>query len=66
MRHSVNGMMIVTDMDGTMLTTDKQISKENLEAITRFRQNVGISPSQRGVPFLRWSIMSPFFIWICR
>ena len=41
MRHSVNGMMIVTDMDGTMLTTDKQISKENLEAITRFRQNGG-------------------------
>lgn len=38
MQNSVQGLLLVTDMDGTMLTTDKQISNENLEAIKRFRE----------------------------
>ena len=65
MRNSVNGMMIVTDMDGTMLTTDKQISDENFEAITRFRQNGGYFTVARAFHSFVGHYV-PFFIWICR
>ncbi len=41
MQNSMAGWLIVTDMDGTLLTTDKHISKENLEAIDRFRSEGG-------------------------
>ena len=36
-----DGITIVTDMDGTLLTSDKKISQKNKEAIEFFRQNGG-------------------------
>lgn len=36
-----NGIVLISDMDGTLLTEAKNISKENLEAIRYFRENGG-------------------------
>lgn len=36
-----DGITIATDMDGTLLTNDKKISRKNKEAIDYFRQNGG-------------------------
>ena len=36
-----DGITIVSDMDGTLLTTDKKISNENKNAIEYFKQNGG-------------------------
>jgi len=41
MQNSVNGLLLVTDMDGTMLTTDKRISEENIAAIREFQKAGG-------------------------
>lgn len=41
MQSSVNGLLLVTDMDGTMLTTDKHISNENIAAIRAFQKAGG-------------------------
>ena len=41
MQNSVSGLLLVTDMDGTMLTTDKRISEENIEAIRAFQEAGG-------------------------
>ncbi len=41
MRQSVSGLLLVTDMDGTMLTTDKHISEENITAIHEFQKAGG-------------------------
>lgn len=35
------GLLLVTDLDGTLLKNDKSISKENLEAIEYFKANGG-------------------------
>lgn len=35
------GMLLVTDLDGTLLKDDKTISKENLKAIEYFKENGG-------------------------
>ena len=37
-----DGMLICTDLDGTLLRKDKTISKENLEAIEYFKANGGL------------------------
>lgn len=37
-----DGIMIVSDMDGTLLTSDKKISDKNKSAIEYFRKNGGI------------------------
>lgn len=37
-----DGCLICTDMDGTLLTTDKVLSRENAEAIKRFQQGGGL------------------------
>lgn len=36
------GCLICTDMDGTLLTTDKQLSRENALAIRHFQENGGL------------------------
>ncbi len=36
-----DGLLIVSDMDGTLLTEEKTISKENLDAIRYFREHGG-------------------------
>ncbi len=36
-----DGILICTDLDGTLLRNDKSISKENLDAIEYFKQNGG-------------------------
>ena len=36
-----DGITIATDMDGTLLTTDKKISQANKDAIDYFRKNGG-------------------------
>lgn len=41
MQNSVSGLLLVTDMDGTMLTTDKRISDENISAIRAFQKAGG-------------------------
>ena len=41
MYNSVSGLLLVTDMDGTMLTTDKRISDENITAIRAFQKAGG-------------------------
>ncbi|MBR5496163.1 MAG: HAD hydrolase family protein, partial [Oscillospiraceae bacterium] len=35
-------LLLATDMDGTLLTTDKRITKENLDAIDKFTKAGGI------------------------
>lgn len=54
MQESVRGLLLVTDMDGTMLTTDKRISNENIEAIRAFQQAGGrfSIASGRSIPSL--------------
>ncbi|MBQ5824749.1 MAG: HAD family phosphatase [Clostridia bacterium] len=42
MNKRYDGCLICTDMDGTLLTTDKVISRENAEAIKRFQQGGGL------------------------
>lgn len=37
-----DGILICTDLDGTLLNSDRRISKENLEAIEYFKQEGGI------------------------
>ncbi len=37
-----DGVLICTDLDGTLLKDDKTVSKENLDAIEYFKQNGGI------------------------
>lgn len=37
-----DGLLICTDLDGTLLKNDKTISKENLSAIEYFKQNGGV------------------------
>lgn len=41
MKNKFDGYVIITDLDGTLLTDDKKISKENLEAINYFIDNGG-------------------------
>ena len=36
-----DGMLICTDLDGTLLRNDKTISRENIEAIEYFKQAGG-------------------------
>ena len=36
------GILMVTDLDGTLLRNDKSISEENLKAIEYFKSNGGI------------------------
>ena len=36
-----DGVLLCTDLDGTLLKNDKSVSKENLEAIEYFKQNGG-------------------------
>ena len=38
---SANGLVIVSDMDGTLLNTDGRVPKANLDAINRFKQAGG-------------------------
>lgn len=42
MNKRYDGCLICTDMDGTLLTTDKVLSRENAEAIKRFQQGGGL------------------------
>ncbi len=42
MNKRYEGCLICTDMDGTLLTTDKVLSRENAEAIKRFQQGGGL------------------------
>ena len=37
-----DGVMIVTDLDGTLLKNDKSISQENLQAIRYFQEMGGL------------------------
>ncbi|OOM81174.1 putative phosphatase [Clostridium puniceum] len=41
MRNIFDGYVIVSDLDGTLLNNDKNISQENLEAINYFTENGG-------------------------
>ena len=36
-----DGLLLISDMDGTLLTEEKKISQENLDAIRYFRENGG-------------------------
>lgn len=44
------GILVVTDLDGTLLRNDKSISKENLEAIEYFKDNGGLFTIVTGRP----------------
>ena len=37
-----NGILICTDLDGTLLDNEKHVSKENIEAIEYFKKNGGL------------------------
>ena len=37
-----DGILLVSDLDGTLLTNDKRLSEENREAIDRFVEEGGI------------------------
>ena len=41
MKRKFDGYVIVSDLDGTLLDNNKNISKENLEAINYFTENGG-------------------------
>lgn len=45
-----DGLLIVTDLDGTLLRNDKSISKENLSAIEYFKSNGGFFTFITGRP----------------
>lgn len=45
-----DGLLIVTDLDGTLLRGDKSISKENLDAIEYFKSNGGLFTFITGRP----------------
>ncbi len=44
------GILITTDLDGTLLRNDKSISKENLDAIEYFKENGGLFTIVTGRP----------------
>lgn len=58
MAKKYDGYMLCTDMDGTLLNTDHEISKENAEAIKHFIREGGIFTVATGrippavIPFL--------------
>lgn len=48
MNKRYDGCLICTDMDGTLLTTDKVLSRENAEAIKRFQEGGGLFTAATG------------------
>lgn len=48
MNKRYDGCLICTDMDGTLLTTDKVLSRENAEAIKRFQLGGGLFTAATG------------------
>ena len=52
-----DGVLICTDLDGTLLKNDKTISKENIEAINYFKNNGGLFTIVTGrMPFFVFDI----------
>ena len=45
------GILICTDLDGTLLKNDKSVSKENIDAINYFKENGGLL--QKNGPILQ-------------
>lgn len=56
-----DGYLFCTDLDDTLLTTDKRISKENLEAIKFFTDNGGLFTFATGRVPLGASLMLKYF-----
>ena len=44
------GILITTDLDGTLLRNDKSVSRENLSAIEYFKENAGVFTFVTGRP----------------
>lgn len=48
MKKRYDGILIITDLDGTMMSSDGSVSRENCEAIARFQQNGGTFSAATG------------------